>query len=89
MLAHDFFQEDRLIRAGFESAFSFLSELSIQGPGIYGNPHLHDNPMHTPMAVGKSAPLSKSLHQQGKAQDSRRRADVQVSPERLIGIPDR
>jgi hypothetical protein len=67
MLAYDFFQEERLIRAGFESAFSFLSELSIWGPGIYGNPYLHDNPMHTPMEIGMSAPLLKLLYKQSKA----------------------
>jgi hypothetical protein len=67
MLAYDFFQEERLIRAGFESAFSFLSELSIWGPGIYGNPYLHDDPMHTPMEVVNGVPMLELLHEQDKA----------------------
>jgi NTE family protein len=45
--AYDFSQGSRLIRAGFESAHSFISELSVQEPGIYGNPHLHDNPINS------------------------------------------
>lgn len=65
MLAYDFFQKERLIRAGFESAFSFLSELSIWGPGIYGNPYLHDDPMHTPIEGAKGVPLLGLLHEQG------------------------
>ena len=67
MLAYDFFQKERLIRAGFESAFSFLSELSIWGPGIYGNPYLHDDPMHTPMEVVNGVPMLELLHEQDKA----------------------
>ncbi len=60
--AYDFSQGSRLISAGFESARGFLSELSIQRPGIYGNPHLHDDPMHTPMEIANSVPLLKLLH---------------------------
>jgi len=60
--AYDFSQGSRLIRAGFESAHSFLSELSVQGPGIYGNPHLHDDPMHTPLEVGSGMPRLLLLH---------------------------
>jgi len=67
MRAHDFFQEGRPIGAGFESALSFLSELSIQGPGIYGNPHLHDDAMHTPVEVAHGVPLLNLLHKQSKA----------------------
>jgi hypothetical protein len=67
MLAYDLFQEERLFRAGFESAFSFLSKLSIWGPGIYGNPHLHDDPMHTPMEVVNGVPMLELLHEQDKA----------------------
>ena len=52
--AYDFSQGSRLIRAGFESSRSFLSELSVQGPGVYGNPHLHDDPMHPPMELATS-----------------------------------
>jgi NTE family protein len=60
--AYDFSQGSRLIRAGFESAHSFLSKLSVQGPGIYGDPHVHDDPMHTPMALANSFPMLKLLH---------------------------
>lgn len=55
--AYDFSQGGKLIKAGFESASSFLSQLSVTGPGIYGNPHLHDDPMHTPLEVEKGMPL--------------------------------
>ena len=60
--AYDFSQGSRLIRAGFESAHSFLSELSVQRPGIYGNPHLHNDPMHTTMEVENSMPRLLLLH---------------------------
>jgi len=60
--AYDFSQGSRLISAGFKSAHSFLSELSLTGPGIYGNPHLHDDPMHTPMEVVNGVPLLKFLN---------------------------
>jgi NTE family protein len=60
--AHDFSQGSRLIQAGFESAHSFLSELSVQGTGIYGNPHVHNDPMHTPMELVNSFPMLKLLH---------------------------
>jgi NTE family protein len=60
--AYDFSQGNRLIEAGFESARSFLSGLSLRGPGVYGNPHLHDDPMHTTMEVGSSVPLLQPLH---------------------------
>jgi NTE family protein len=60
--AHDFSQGHRLIGAGFESARSFLSELSVQRPGIYGNPHLHDDPMHTPVDMASSSPSLRPLH---------------------------
>ena len=63
--ACDFSQGNRLISAGFKSARSFLSQLSLTGPGIYGNPHLHDDPMHTPMEVVNGVPLLKLLHEQG------------------------
>lgn len=33
-----------------------------QGPGIYGNPHLHDDPMHTPLEVKSSMPRLRLLH---------------------------
>jgi NTE family protein len=52
--AYDFSQGSRLISAGFESAHSFLAELSFSGRGIYGNPHVHDDPMHTTMEVESS-----------------------------------
>jgi len=60
--AYDFSQGSRLIRAGFESAHSFLSELSVQRPGIYGNPHLHNDPMHTTMEVESSMSRLLLLH---------------------------
>ena len=60
--AYDFSQGSRLISAGFESAHSFLAELSFTGPGTYGNPHVHDDPMHTPMEVVNGVPLLKLLH---------------------------
>lgn len=60
--AYDFSQGSRLISAGFRSASSFLSQLSVTGPGIYGNPHLHDDPMHTSMEVGSGMPLLRLLH---------------------------
>ena len=60
--AYDFSQGHRLIEAGFESANSFLSELSVRGPGVYGNPHLHDDPMHTPMEVGSGMPPLRLIH---------------------------
>jgi NTE family protein len=53
--AYDFSQGSRLISAGFKSASSFLSKLSVTGPGIYGNPHLHDDPMHAPVEVGSGS----------------------------------
>ena len=59
---YDFSQGSRLIRAGFESARLFLSELSVEGPGVYGNPHLHDDPMHTSNEVVSSVPLLKFLN---------------------------
>ncbi len=65
--AYDFSQGSRLISAGFKSARSFLSQLSLTGPGIYGNPHLHDDPMHTPMEVVNGVPMLKLIHQQDKA----------------------
>ncbi len=61
--AYDFSQGSRLISAGFKSARSFLSQLSLTGPGIYGNPHLHDDPMHTPMEVVNGVPLLKFFNQ--------------------------
>ena len=60
--AYDFSQGSRLISAGFESAHSFLAELSFTGPGTYGNPHVHDDPMHTPMEVVNGVPLLKFLN---------------------------
>ncbi len=60
--AYDFSQGNQLIDAGFESARSFVSELSVRGPGVYGNPHLHDDPMHTPTEVGSGMPLLRPLH---------------------------
>ena len=60
--AYDFSQGSRLISAGFESAHSFLAELSFSGPGIYGNPHVHDDPMHTTMEVESSMPRLLLLH---------------------------
>ena len=60
--AYDFSQGNRLISAGFESANSFLAELSFTGPGIYGNPHVHDDPMHTPMEVVNGVPILELLH---------------------------
>ncbi len=65
--AYDFSQGSRLISAGFKSARSFLSQLSLTGPGIYGNPHLHDDPMHTPMEVVNGVPMLELIHQQDKA----------------------
>jgi len=63
--AYDFSQGSRLISAGFKSASSFLSQLSMTGPGIYGNPHLHDDPTHTPIEGAKGVPLLGLLHEQG------------------------
>ena len=60
--AYDFSQGSRLISAGFENAHSFLAELSFTGPGTYGNPHVHDDPMHTPMEVVNGVPLLKFLN---------------------------
>ena len=60
--AYDFSQGSRLISAGFESAHSFLAELSFSGPGIYGNPHVHDDPMHTTMEVESSMSRLLLLH---------------------------
>ena len=60
--AYDFSQGNRLISAGFESAHSFLAELSVTGPGTYGNPHVHDDPMHTPMEVVNGVPILELLH---------------------------
>jgi len=60
--AYDFSQGSRLIQAGFESAHSFLAELSFSGRGIYGNPHVHDDPMHTTMEVENSMPRLLLLH---------------------------
>ena len=60
--AYDFSQSSRLISAGFKSARSFLSQLSLTGLGIYGNPHLHDDPMHTPMEVVNGVPLLKFVN---------------------------
>ena len=60
--AYDFSQGSRLISAGYKSARSFLSRLSLTGPGIYGNPHLHDDPMHTPMEVVNGVPLLKFVN---------------------------
>jgi NTE family protein len=60
--AYDFSQGSRLISAGFESAHSFLAELSFSGPGIYGNPHVHDDPMHTPIELQSSMPRLQLLH---------------------------
>ena len=60
--AYDFSQGSRLISAGFESAHSFLAELSFSGPGIYGNPHVHDDPMHSSMEVQSSMPRLQLLH---------------------------
>jgi NTE family protein len=60
--AYDFSQGSRLISAGFESAHSFLAELSFTGPGTYGNPHVHDDPMHTTMEVESSMPRLLLLH---------------------------
>jgi len=60
--AYDFSQGSRLIQAGFESAHSFLSELSVQGTGICGNPHVHDDPMHSPMEVVNGFPFLELLH---------------------------
>jgi len=62
--AYDFSQGSRLISAGFESAHSFLAELSFSGRGIYGNPHVHDDPMHTTMEVESSMVRLPILHQQ-------------------------
>ena len=61
--AYDFSQGSRLISAGFKSARSFLSQLSLTGPGIYGNPHLHDDPMHETIEVVNGVPLLKFLNQ--------------------------
>ena len=60
--AYDFSQGSRLISAGFESAHSFLAELYFSGRGIYGNPHVHDDPMHTTMEVESSMPRLLLLH---------------------------
>ena len=60
--AYDFSQGSRLISAGFESAHSFLAELSFSGRGIYGNPHVHDDPMHISMEVQSSMPRLLLLH---------------------------
>ena len=60
--AYDFSQGSRLISAGFESAHSFLAELSFTGRGIYGNPHVHDDPMHISMEVESSMPRLLLLH---------------------------
>lgn len=60
--AYDFSQGSRLISAGFKSAHSFLAEFSFSGPGIYGNPHVHDDPMHTTMEVQSSMPRLLLLH---------------------------
>jgi hypothetical protein len=62
--AYDFSQGSRLISAGFESAHPFLAELSFSGRGIYGNPHVHDDPMHTTMEVESSMVRLSILHQQ-------------------------
>jgi len=60
--AYDFSQGSRLISAGFKSAHSFLAEFSFSGPSIYGNPHVHDDPMHTTMEVESSMPRLLLLH---------------------------
>ena len=60
--AYDFSQGSRLISAGFESAHPFLAELPFSGRGIYGNPHVHDDPMHTTMEVESSMPRLLLLH---------------------------
>ena len=55
--AYDFSQGNQLIKAGFESARAFLSELSIDGPGVYEIRTSTMIPMHTPLDVGNGAIL--------------------------------
>jgi NTE family protein len=38
---HDFTQGARLIESGYATARTFLEELRLEGPGIYGHPHFH------------------------------------------------
>ena len=43
--AYDFSQGTRLIQAAYINAQSFLSELVVRGPGVYGHPHIHKDPL--------------------------------------------
>lgn len=39
---HDFSRSDELAESGYRQAKDFFSDLEIEGPGIYGHPHFHD-----------------------------------------------
>ncbi|HZX66350.1 MAG TPA: hypothetical protein VFE76_13185, partial [Myxococcales bacterium] len=38
---HDFTRGAGLIEAGYATAKTFLDDLRLEGPGIYGHPHFH------------------------------------------------
>jgi|SRR5690242_2056945 len=53
---HDFSKGAQLVDLGYASAKSFLQDLRLQGPGIYGHPHFHSalNPPPTAVAVDEA-----------------------------------